>query len=59
MTNARNQNTDPAVEELITSIGKKLNGNREILKKSLNFGRVTWRRDRKNGAIEIDLEPKL
>ena len=57
MTSSKDQDKD--VEELITAIGKKLVGNREILKKSLNFGRLTWRRDRKNRVIEIDLEPKL
>ena len=52
-------NQDKDVEELISAIAKKLVGNRDILKKSLNFGRLTWRRDRKNRVIEIDLEPKL
>ncbi len=47
------------VDELITAIHSKLLANSEILKKSANFGRLTWRRSRKNGVIEVDLELKL
>ena len=48
-----------AVEELLATIMKKLRANPEIMKKSLKYGRLTWRRKRKNGEFEVDLEPKL
>ena len=47
------------VEDLIKAIHSKLLANSEILKQSVNFGRLTWRRSRKNGVIEVDLELKL
>ena len=46
------------VDELIDTICRKLQANREILKRSLSYGRLVWR-NRKNGEVEIDLELKL
>ena len=46
------------VDELIDIILKKLRANREILERSLHFGRLSWR-TRKDGEIEVELEPKL
>ena len=48
-----------AVEDLLAIIMKKLRENPEIMQKSLNYGRLTWRRKRKNGEFEVDLEPRL
>ena len=56
-----NENQSPnnrEVDELINTIGKKLQANREILKKSLAYGRLVWR-NKRNGEVEIDLELKL
>lgn len=46
------------VDELIDVINRKLLGNRSVLERSLRFGRLSWRL-RKNGQIEVELEPKL
>ena len=46
------------VDELIEVINRKLSGNRSVLERSLRFGRLSWRL-RKNGQIEVELEPKL
>ena len=46
------------VDALIDTICRKLQANREILKRSLSYGRLVWRHKR-NGEVEIDLELKL
>ena len=51
-------NNDPEVDVLIDALVKKLQSNREILRKSANYGRLVWRVDRRRG-LEIDLEPKI
>ena len=48
-----------AVDRLIDALVKKLRSNREMLRKSPNYGRLVWRVDRKRGQIEIDLELKI
>ena len=45
------------VNALINSMVKKLEANRELLNKSLSYGRLIWRR--KNGKTEIELELKI
>ena len=47
-----------SVDGLIEAIVAKLKTNRATLEKSLGFGRLTWRQ-KKDGNVEIDLEPKL
>ena len=51
--------TSPDSSEPISSIQRKLQANEELLKQYPNFGRLTWRRKRKNGEMEIELEIKL
>ena len=46
------------VYELITAIVSKLEAKRDVLRQSLGYGHLTWRRA-KNGKIEIDLDVKL
>ncbi len=48
-----------AVDNLIDALVKKLQSNREVLRKSPNYGRLVWRVDRKRGQVEIDLELKI
>ena len=43
------------VDDLLALIGKKLQANRGILKKSISYGRLVWR-SKRNGEIEVDLE---
>ena len=45
-------------EELTEVIASKLKMNRSILERSLDFGRVSWRRTR-NGSFEVKLELKV
>ncbi|MDA0365508.1 MAG: hypothetical protein O2843_06530 [Chloroflexi bacterium] len=47
-----------STEELIAAITAKLESNRAIVEQSIAFGRLTWRRTR-NGAFEVDLEPRI
>ncbi len=47
-----------SVDEVIDAIHKKLVANREVLIRSLAFGRLLWRK-KKNGQVEIELELKL
>lgn len=54
----RQSHNDGEVDALIETICRKLQANREILKRSLSYGRLVWR-NRKNGEVEIDLELKL
>ena len=49
---------DLKADRLIEVITKKLINNKAVIKGSLGFGRLTWRVKR-NGDIEVDLEPKL
>ena len=49
---------DLTADQLIEVIVKKLIKNKTVIGGSLGFGRLTWR-VRKNGEIEVDLEPKL
>ncbi len=58
MKNPVNQTND-LVDQLIDSILRKLQANRGILMRSVNYGRLVWRRDKKDGQIEVDLEPKI
>ena len=51
--------TDDLVDHLIDAIVRKLRANRVILLRSANYGRLVWRRNKKDGQIEVDLEPKL
>ncbi len=46
------------VDQLVEAIKQKLEANRGVLLRSLDYGRLTWRK-RRNGELEIDLEPKL
>ena len=45
-------------DELIRLITRKLQENRQVLERSIEFGRISWRTT-KDGAVEINLEPKL
>jgi hypothetical protein len=47
------------VDHLIKVITDKLQSNRAILERSIHHGRLSWRSSKKNGEIEVDLEPKL
>ena len=49
---------DLKADELIQVITKKLINNKSVISGSLGFGRLTWRVKR-NGEIEVNLEPKL
>ena len=51
--------TNELVDHLINAIAHKLQANREILLRSVNYGRLVWRRNKNNGQIDVDLEPKL
>ena len=53
------KNNFAAVDTLIDALVKKLQSNREILRKSPNYGRLVWRLVRKRGQVEIDLELKI
>ena len=57
--NDRMSQTNELVDHLINTIIHKLQANREILSRSVNYGRLVWRRNKKDGQIEVDLEPKL
>ncbi len=57
--NDQHHNDFAAVDKLIDALVKKLRSNREILRKSPNYGRLVWRMDRKRGQVEIDLELKI
>jgi len=46
------------VEQLVEAIRQKLEANRGVLARSLDYGRLTWRR-RQNGELEVNLEPKI
>ena len=46
------------VDDLIEAITRKLEANRPVLERSLHFGRLSWRLQQ-NGALQVDLEPKL
>ena len=51
--------TNELVDHLINSVVQKLQANREILSRSVNYGRLVWRRNKKDDQIEVDLELKL
>jgi hypothetical protein len=46
-------------DHLIKVIVNKLEANRGVLERSIQHGRLSWRLTKKNGEIEVDLEPKL
>jgi hypothetical protein len=46
------------VDELIRLVNEKMEDNRPLLARSLNWGRLSWRMG-KRGKIEVDLEPKV
>ncbi len=48
-----------SVDSLIEAIKLKLEANRSTLERSISFGRLSWRLNKKKGEIEVDLEPKL
>jgi hypothetical protein len=47
------------VDHLIEIIVKKIEANRAVLVRSVQHGRLSWRFNKKNGEIEVDLELKL
>ncbi len=51
--------TNELVDHLINSVVQKLQANRETLSRSVNYGRLVWRRNKKDDQIEVDLELKL
>ena len=51
--------TTALVDQLIEAIVKKLEANRIVLERSIQFGRISWRRSKGNDVIVVDLEPKL
>ena len=51
--------TNELVDHLINSVVQKLQANREVLSRSVNYGRLVWRRNKKDDQIEVDLELKL
>jgi len=55
----RDNQANNLVNHLIEAIVQKLEANRTVLIRSLHFGRLSWRRNKKNGEIEVDLELKL
>lgn len=52
-----NQDETPTVEQLIEAISKKLQANRNVVARSIAYGRVSWRL--KNGNVELDVELKI
>lgn len=46
------------VDKLLECILAKLDANREVLSRSLEFGRLTWHMDR-SGRIEVKIQPEL
>ena len=46
-------------DDLIIAVSQKLEANRAILSRSLRYGRIIWRLNRKDGVFEINFEPKL
>ena len=55
----RDNQANNLVNHLIEAIVQKLEANRMVLIRSQHFGRLSWRRNKKNGEIEVDLELKL
>ena len=55
--NDQQRNYDSPVDQLIATVVKKLQANRDVLQKSPNYGRLIWRR--KKGELEIELELKI
>ncbi len=55
----RNSQDPDTVDQLIKVITDKLQSNRAILERSLHHGRLSWRSTKKNGEIEVKLEPEL
>ncbi len=51
--------TNELVDHLINSVVQKLQANREVLSRSVDYGRLVWRRNKKDDQIEVDLELKL
>ena len=51
--------TTVMVDRLIQVIINKLEANRTVLVRSVNHGRLSWRLNKRNGEIEVDLELKL
>ncbi len=47
------------VDHLIDAITRKLQANRLILERSMTFGRLSWRFNKKASEIEVDLELKI
>jgi hypothetical protein len=47
-----------AADELIGDITAKLIAYKPILARSLDFGRLTWQRD-KNGVVRVKIQPEL
>ncbi len=47
------------VDYLMEAIKRKLEANRSTLERSISFGRLSWRFNKKKGEIEVDLELKL
>jgi hypothetical protein len=47
------------VDQLIKIITDKLQCNRAVLERSIHHGRLSWRSNKKNGEIEVKLEPEL
>jgi hypothetical protein len=46
------------VERLIAEIVVKLNADKMVLAQSVEYGRLTWRKDRA-GRIQIKIQPEL
>ena len=59
MKNPMGQTNELVPDHLINSIVQKLQANREILSRSVNYGRLVWRRNKKDDQMEVDLELKL
>jgi hypothetical protein len=50
---------DATFLELVAAIDAKLSANSGTVQKSLDFGRLTWRRRPGKPGFEVSLEPKL
>jgi hypothetical protein len=59
MMNERNSQGPFTVDHLIKVITDKLQSNRAILERSLHHGRLSWRSSKKNGEVDVKLEPEL
>jgi hypothetical protein len=57
--NPEQGNQKEGAVELIDVVIKKLEAHQHLLEKSLQYGRLVWRYNRRSRRFEVDLELKL